>query len=113
MKSYAKTNFYFAGSTRWALYFLGSPNKATQFKYELRFTPPNNHKDKLNPTVFRSSCTAVSEKDGLRFIPGKFFLINKNSLYKYCIEQDDLNYEVNIEEEIFHKTIEFMRNIGK
>lgn len=88
---------FIVGMTRWAVYYLGSPDKARNFSYKLRFTvPEDDHGEELPSMVFRSPCTAAPEDDGIKFIEHKYFFIHRRALESYCLNGNDLNYGVSV-----------------
>lgn len=91
--------FFVVGMTRWAVYLLGSADKARNFSFKVRFTFPEGRRQELVPSmVFRSPCSAAPEDDAVKFLEHRCFYIHRRALEQYCQGDDDLNYGITVYE---------------
>lgn len=95
--------------TRWAVYFLGSPEEVKKYSYKLEFPYPDEDRNSQDSIVFKSPCTTAPEKDNVKFNDHHCFYVHKSLLYGYCENNGNLNYRItiycNIKEEEEYETI--------
>lgn len=83
--------------SRWALYFLGSPEDAKKFSYKLEFPfPEDDRQHSQSPIIFKSPCTSVPEKDNVKFRDHNCFYAHRSLLEGYCENAGHLNYRITI-----------------
>lgn len=88
---------FIVGMTRWAVYYLGSAERAPIFSFKLKFTVPEDNRTQHLPSmVLKSPCSAAPEDDAIKFIDHKYFFIHRRVLDGYCEDGNDLNYGVSI-----------------
>ncbi|CAH1118456.1 unnamed protein product [Phaedon cochleariae] len=84
------------GMTRWAVYYVGSPENAKNYSYKLEFCKDEAVSNSCPPLTYKSVCIAKPEKEDQKFVEHHCFYVHKNLLQDYCTEVGDLNYKVSI-----------------
>lgn len=83
--------------SRWAVYFLGSPDDAKKYSYKLEFPYPDDDRNNVQSSlVFKSPCTSAPEKESVKFSDHNCFYAHKTLLEGYCETAGHLNYRITI-----------------
>lgn len=83
--------------SRWAVYFLGSPEDAKKFSYKLEFPyPEDDHQHSQSSITYNSPCTSAPEKDNVQFSDHNCFYAHTSLLDAYCDNDGHLNFRLTI-----------------
>lgn len=83
--------------SRWALYFLGSPEASKKFSYKLEFPYPEDDRQHSQSSItFKSPCTSAPDKDNIKFREHNCFYVHRSLLEDYCENAGHLNYRITI-----------------
>lgn len=83
--------------SRWAVYYIGSPDDARKYSYKIEFPYPEE--DRFNSQgslVYKSPCYSAPERDNVKFNDHNCFYAHRNLLNGYVENIGHLNYRITI-----------------